>query len=280
MLRTETLSLSDAMKVPLDWFPQHTDVGSVHIEQKTFEGIDFRGAFEGRAIEPGTYTVMWIDHVLMMSDTPAELLDHLGFVEQAHGRVLVGGLGLGCVVRGLLAKSNVDEVVVLELSKDVIEAVGSKFNDPRLRIVQADVFEWLPEADEKFAYCWMDIWPTISGDDYKAHLKVKQRFKPFVSTKVRCWCEKRVRKEGAVDEGEDVEFCHYSTCSEEAQYNCTDCGQPICTNDGADSLKNGKTDKEGNELLDECNDCHEVVCEGCEEDHECWQEDEDDDEET
>lgn len=268
------LRLDEAMKVPLDWFPKPVDVGEAHIEQKTFAGIDYRGAMQGRAVEPGTYTVLWVDGQLMMSDTPSELRDHLPFVQKATGKVLVGGLGLGCVVRGLLAKPDVTEVTVLEFSKDVIAAIGPRMQDKRLRIVQADVYEWLPidepERTQRFDFCWMDVWPTICGDDYPKHLIVKKRFGQFCETPVECWAEKRVRKEGAADVGEEVEFCHYSTCTEEAQYTCTDCGQPICADDGANSLQNGRRDKDGNELLDECNDCCEVVCEGCEDDHECW----------
>lgn len=43
----------------------------------------------------------------VMSDDPRELRKHLPALRVASGRVLVSGLGLGCVVRGLLACSAV-----------------------------------------------------------------------------------------------------------------------------------------------------------------------------
>src|SRR5689334_19270852 len=84
-------------------------------------------------LPPGQYTFLYrvTDATLyddppgevVMEDTPFELQTHLGFVMRAHGRVLVTGLGLGCVVRGLLANKNVKDVVCIENSKNVLELV-------------------------------------------------------------------------------------------------------------------------------------------------------------
>jgi hypothetical protein len=41
-----------------------------------------------------------------MNDFPQELKKHLDFVLRARGRVLVTGLGLGCVVRGLYREAD------------------------------------------------------------------------------------------------------------------------------------------------------------------------------
>src|SRR5258708_24096370 len=58
---------------------------------------------------------------VIMVDTPIELKTHLGFVMEAYGNVLVTGLGLGCVARGLLANPRVDHVTCVENSKDVLK---------------------------------------------------------------------------------------------------------------------------------------------------------------
>jgi hypothetical protein len=60
--------------------------------------------YGGRTITPGTYTRLMrggsIFPVVVMSDTPAEIRDHLGIIDEARrrgGDVLVLGLGLGMV---------------------------------------------------------------------------------------------------------------------------------------------------------------------------------------
>jgi hypothetical protein len=49
---------------------------------------------------------------VVMEDSPRELRRHLPIWMHAHGRVLVTGLGLGCVVRGLLASPHVEYIDV------------------------------------------------------------------------------------------------------------------------------------------------------------------------
>lgn len=98
----------------------------------------------------------------MMSNTPDEMTDHLSFIEAAEGRVLVTGLGLSCVVSGLLANPHVEHIDVLELDPSVIAMVGPAYaQEPRVTIHQGDAmtYEW---GDSRWDYAWHDIWPTIS----------------------------------------------------------------------------------------------------------------------
>lgn len=83
-------------------------------------------------IPAGTYTslVRWTESTLhlhgevVMHDVPAELNTHLDFMLRANGRVLVTGLGLGCVVRGCLANPAVRHVTCIENSVDVLKLVA------------------------------------------------------------------------------------------------------------------------------------------------------------
>src|SRR6185369_8969082 len=79
---------------------------------------------------------------VVMEDTPFELRTHLGFVMRAHGRVLITGLGLGCVIRGLLENPKVEHVTCIENSKDVLKLVAPYMPTERLEIVEADALEW------------------------------------------------------------------------------------------------------------------------------------------
>jgi hypothetical protein len=119
-------------------------------------------------LPPGSYTFLYrvTDATLyddppgevVMEDTPFELQTHLGFVLQARGRVLVTGLGLGCVVRGLLANPAVEHVTVIENSRNVLELVEPHMPSGRLTIVEADALKWTAENKEPFDCAWHDLW--------------------------------------------------------------------------------------------------------------------------
>lgn len=119
-------------------------------------------------LEPGKYT--WLYRVtdstmysdppgeVVMEDTPFELRTHLGFVLRAHGNVLVTGLGLGCVVRGLLANPAVESVTCIENSPDVLNLVAKYMPTSRLAIIEADALEWTAKNIQIFDCAWHDLW--------------------------------------------------------------------------------------------------------------------------
>lgn len=97
---------------------------------------------------------------LVMDDTEHEVRKHLQFMRSANGRVLITGLGLGCVVRGCLANPAVREVVCIERSPDVLKLVAPSMTKDRLTIVEADAINWVPENVKRgrFDCAWHDIW--------------------------------------------------------------------------------------------------------------------------
>lgn len=105
---------------------------------------------------------------VVMEDTPFELQSHLDFVMHACGSVLVSGLGLGCVIRGLLANANVYHVTCIENSRDVIKLVAAHMPKPRLTIIEADALEWTAQNQTRFDFAWHDLW--TNRDDGEPHL--------------------------------------------------------------------------------------------------------------
>lgn len=95
---------------------------------------------------------------VVMEDTPFELATHLGFVMHAHGNVLVTGLGLGCVLRGLLKNPNVNHITCIENSKDVLKLVSPHMPTDRLTIVEADALQWALTNKQQFDCAWHDLW--------------------------------------------------------------------------------------------------------------------------
>ena len=95
---------------------------------------------------------------VVMEDSFRELRRHLPIWMAAHGRVLKTGLGLGCVVRGLLT---IPEVV--EIDARIIEVIGAEFaGDPRVTITQGDALELRPNG-RRWDFAWHDIW--TEGND-------------------------------------------------------------------------------------------------------------------
>ena len=97
---------------------------------------------------------------LVMTDSPDELNTHLDFMLKAHGRVLISGLGLGCVVRGCLANQNVKHVVCLERDPHVLKLVKPHMPSNRLTILQTDAVRWCRNNldRQKFDCAWHDLW--------------------------------------------------------------------------------------------------------------------------
>jgi len=107
---------------------------------------------------------------LVMEDTPHELRTHLGFVMKAHGSVLVTGLGLGCVVRGLLANPRIEHVTCIENSPDVLKLVAPYMPTERLTIIEADAFQWVAHNKQPFDCAWHDLW--VNPDKDETHLDI------------------------------------------------------------------------------------------------------------
>ena len=127
-------------------------------------------------VPAGDYTQLWrwtnetiqkrLDGVrtepgeLVMTDQPDELNTHLNFMLRAYGRVLITGLGLGCVIRGCLANPNVQHIVCIERDPDVIRLVKPHMPTDRLTILQAEAVSWcannLPR--QRFDCAWHDLW--------------------------------------------------------------------------------------------------------------------------
>jgi hypothetical protein len=125
---------------------------------------------------------------VVMEDTIFELETHLGFILNASGNVLITGLGLGCVIRGLLTNPNVKHITCIEKSSDVLKLVQPYMPEDRLKIIHADALEWTKENKFKFDYAWHDLWTDMCAGE--PHLDVWH-------TKLIRNCVKKVKNQGA-----------------------------------------------------------------------------------
>lgn len=134
----------------------------------------------GRCVPEGTYTGLYKRNVIVMSDTPDEIRDHIEPIYRAKGQCLVNGLGLGVVVRAMLTKSDVDHVTVVEISGDVINLVVPHLPcADKLTIIHADCFEFKPQPNSRWDAVWHDIWNHLCKDNlpemHRLHRKYGRR---------------------------------------------------------------------------------------------------------
>lgn len=94
-------------------------------------------------------------HGLLMSDSPQEMFLQYDAYKNAKGRVLVGGLGIGLFARMVARKTDVTEVVVVEIDEDIIKLC--KPFDRKIHVIHADIWKFIKSTKEKFDYAYVDI---------------------------------------------------------------------------------------------------------------------------
>lgn len=133
------------------------------------------GRFE--FIPPGVYARLLINGEVMMSDTPLERYTNVEVVSEAHGHVLIAGLGLGMILWPILAKEGVTEVTVIEKNPDVVDLVLPYVpDDLRLGVLEGDIYTWDPGKGVKFDTIYFDIWADISEDTLQEMATLHRRF--------------------------------------------------------------------------------------------------------
>lgn len=142
-----------------------------------------------------TGSTMHLSGEVVMDDSPFEIRSHLNFMMKARGNVLVSGLGLGCVVRGLLANPAVKHVTCIEISQNVLELVKPFMPKDRLTIIHDDALKLTkPEKSPlwltRFDCAWHDIWADRDNGD--PHLSV-------LHGRLMANCRDRVQFQGAWD---------------------------------------------------------------------------------
>lgn len=137
-----------------------------------------------RVCPAGRYTGLWRSGVLWMSDTPDERTDSL--ICLCHARrlgartALVNGLGLGSVLRGLMAVG-VASIDVVEVDQDVINLVGptcmrlAASHGADLRIHRGNAYTI--KLDGQWDIVWSDIWESVSSSNLSEMDRLTRRYR-------------------------------------------------------------------------------------------------------
>lgn len=113
---------------------------------------------------------------IVMEDSRQELRKHLPIWLKARGRVLITGLGLGCVVRGLLASPSVEHIDVVELDPSILRIVGAEFKDnPRITLHHDDALKIRWPRGTRWDFAWHDLW--VDGDHLQSlHIRLMAKY--------------------------------------------------------------------------------------------------------
>lgn len=146
----------------------------------------------------GHYVRLMHKDDVVMSNTPMEERTNRYFTVNAHGDVLIGGLGIGMVLMDIQDKESVKSITIIEKNQEVIDLVAPQLplND-KVKIICADVFDWKPDKDVKFDCIYMDIWDYISIDIYREEMiPLKRKYGHYLKSEEispkrfnLCWAE-------------------------------------------------------------------------------------------
>lgn len=124
---------------------------------------------------------------VVMEDTPRELRRHMPIWMAARDDILITGLGLGCVVRGLLASPKVRHIDVVEIDAAILRIIGKEFaNNPRVTLHHGDALTIEFPKDKRWDYAWHDLWMEKPGLQ-SLHAKLMMRFRPQVKHQQGAW---------------------------------------------------------------------------------------------
>lgn len=171
------------------------EIDNWRLNHFTITEKDWRAKIEG--ISPGTYVRLVHAGEVVMSNTNMEKRTNLEFCHNAHGDIIIGGLGIGMIILAIQDKSEVKSITVIEKNEEVIEMVATQLNfNDKVKIVHADVFEWRPEKGVKYDMSYMDIWNYVNEDVYEEMKQLKKKYARYLRSKNenpnrynKCWAE-------------------------------------------------------------------------------------------
>lgn len=107
----------------------------------------------------------------VMKIDPREIESSYEPICYARGKVGIVGLGLGYVAQEIAKKSDVSEIIIYEVSQDVIDLYKDNFGENnKIKIICGDAFK---AEREKFDFFYVDIY------GYSLSLKVVRDYKKF-----------------------------------------------------------------------------------------------------
>lgn len=81
---------------------------------------------------------------------------YLRAADRLHGKVLIGGLGIGILPRLLVENPEIEQIVIIDIDSRLQVILGELANDPRIVFQPADI--WEITETEQFDSAFIDVW--------------------------------------------------------------------------------------------------------------------------
>ncbi len=184
-----------AINVP-DGISGEWEIQSFKVSEEEAKICRMRAIFQGGhgSVPVGDYKYLKKNGETIMSNTPDEINDFRYFVGKVTGSVLINGLGMGVILKAILEKPEVTEVIIIEKSLHVIRLVAPTYiNDKRVNIINEDAFEYQPPKGKKYNYVWHDIWDYICSDNIEEIKTLHRKYRKKCDYQ-ESWCRDRCKK--------------------------------------------------------------------------------------
>lgn len=163
---------------------EHFSISYITATEDDVKACQLRDAIHGRGeyfgFKTGTYIRLLrkpsFFNQPIMSDTFMEKETQMEVLENAHGDVLIAGLGIGMVLLAVQSLPSVSSVIVVEKEQEIIDLVKPQLPlKKKVSVVCGDIFSF--ETSAKFDTIYFDIWDNICGDNWDAMKRLHRRFR-------------------------------------------------------------------------------------------------------
>lgn len=169
-----TIAALTSWQTPATDYPVGASYGAAKIIRRRYQGMYM--SYRSRGFDFVEFkrrvpiTELKVGKQTWMVDDPWHFWNIADMAAKMHGRVLVGGLGLGLIVWELAANPKVTEIVVVERDADVIGLIRPLLpkTDIPITIIKTDVWRLFDDKTSRldlYDCCFMDLWVTNSKDE-------------------------------------------------------------------------------------------------------------------
>lgn len=106
-----------------------------------------------------------------MLDDDTGLREHIPFVEECTGKVILTGLGIGMLPAMLTRRGQCQQIDIVEMSEDVIELVWPHLENlsPIVRLIRENANKYIPEQHYDFG--WVDHYLSYPNETQKSAIR-------------------------------------------------------------------------------------------------------------
>jgi len=134
-----------------------------------------------------------INNEIWMSNDDIEYRDIERSIKSARGHCLVGGLGMGIIVKELWEKDNIDTITVVEINPNIIFLMAEEFDllgftknvwtnfEKKTIVIQEDIFNWLHKNKGEYDWMYLDTYEEPTETAWEDHvLPFKELAQPLL----------------------------------------------------------------------------------------------------